>query len=787
MTSELWRARMYAAMHVLRVLAKMRNDYVDTNPALFEVRKELERGIVRRQAFESSGSVSKVLQQGEVAAAELSVELWRSKLQDTAMSYNEAVKNVKGEIESAMQVELDLLESTCDESTIDDPYLEQQRLVMQRAGRAKMEVFCKNVEVIEETSGETMGFLRGMKEQLCKIDVKLDAIQEALLAMDVKLDKVLDDTRMILSNQQAALRQEAEHHQSLLDVLHRDTGFYMYVAIQPPPVVAGCLANQLQFRQLMDDFEGGLNENRSNFFKEFAYPICLNDGNASVVRADLAEGKVHTLVWCATGDGWEAKSDVEPIGLDALLQAKLPKLIIVVLKYGAQQAAKRLSQRAMTGTVVIYMQADMLGEGGHGEDNGRNLFRLIAPIVWELHKDPTSLDKAVERLREQSAQALKDPQRRIIGCYGAVSSKGLKWKPSESSQAEWVLNDAAGMLTASRTNLINPRASLARQKVFSCDLDAVENLKLKLQDSEGTHRVYVIMHDADDSRKDETSRCMAVVLAVCSSFVLARGRFDLVYLIETENDLHRVNTIVTSSNFSHNNTILLWAHLQDSTVLADAECGMTSSWTSEMTAGLIQIMSNNINAHIILTNDDSKTWGSKDVHIDIAIEIQKAWMRPDETADISNNSALEGFLEFVSLTPLVENIVSCPHHEEIKIFFSVRRGISTDGGRIEGDFDPCDLLDLFSSKSDILQQSLKDSLPGSRPIAAMYHDTDDQGCPALLVRIAISDVAYLHELRDIVLGGLFSNVITDRITKAIREELPHIGNVAVNAVTQGLT
>ena len=140
--SQLWRARVYAAMHVLRVLAKMRADCMDANPALSEVLNALERGIVRRQAFESSGAVSTILRQGEVAAAELSVDLWRVKLQDTVSSYKEAVAEVKDEIESTMHVELELLEATSGENEIDDPFLEQQRVVRQRAGRARMEVFC---------------------------------------------------------------------------------------------------------------------------------------------------------------------------------------------------------------------------------------------------------------------------------------------------------------------------------------------------------------------------------------------------------------------------------------------------------------------------------------------------------------------------------------------------------------------------------------------------------------------------------------------------------------------
>ena len=55
------RARVYAAMHTLRVLTVIRGT-VSSDGRLDTVRKQLEKGIVRRQAFETSGAVRKILQ-----------------------------------------------------------------------------------------------------------------------------------------------------------------------------------------------------------------------------------------------------------------------------------------------------------------------------------------------------------------------------------------------------------------------------------------------------------------------------------------------------------------------------------------------------------------------------------------------------------------------------------------------------------------------------------------------------------------------------------------------------
>lgn len=136
-----------------------------------------------RQAFESSGAVRTIMREGEVTVAELSVDLWRVNLQDSATSYKEAVAQVSVEIESTMKVELELLEATSDEKTIDDPYLEIRRLVQQRSGRSKMEVLRCKASAIQKASGAPMKFLGEIDEKLVRVDSKLDAIQEVLLTM----------------------------------------------------------------------------------------------------------------------------------------------------------------------------------------------------------------------------------------------------------------------------------------------------------------------------------------------------------------------------------------------------------------------------------------------------------------------------------------------------------------------------------------------------------------------------------------------------------------------------
>ena len=95
-------------------------------------------------------------------------------LQDEAASYKQATTDVKDELELAMSKELEVLQTATivKDSRVDDPYLEQQRLVRQRATRAELEVVYGNLERLEKVSGVQMTILKEMQAKLEAIDIK---------------------------------------------------------------------------------------------------------------------------------------------------------------------------------------------------------------------------------------------------------------------------------------------------------------------------------------------------------------------------------------------------------------------------------------------------------------------------------------------------------------------------------------------------------------------------------------------------------------------------------------
>jgi len=96
-----------------------------------------------------------------------------------------------------------------------------------------------------------------------------------------------------------------------------DGTLYAYVAVQRPPTVAGQAHSLLNFAASLEDMRIKLEDQGSQWHTHHCYPVSLNDGLMGPLATALRHGGVHSLVWCASGFGWQAPSD-NNLDLDAL-------------------------------------------------------------------------------------------------------------------------------------------------------------------------------------------------------------------------------------------------------------------------------------------------------------------------------------------------------------------------------------------------------------------------------------------------------------------------------------
>ena len=138
---------------------------------------------------------------------------------------------------------------------------------------------------------------------------RLDDIQSKLKEMDEKLDELKEQ----------------------LQKLQKHRGYYMYVAMQPAPVVCGTEhVSNLKFQQQVSLTQDKMDERKKDRIKDKRYPICFAELSSATsvaqkrVKEDLNQG-VFSLVWSGFGCGSDTShnsnaNDIRPLNADALLE-----------------------------------------------------------------------------------------------------------------------------------------------------------------------------------------------------------------------------------------------------------------------------------------------------------------------------------------------------------------------------------------------------------------------------------------------------------------------------------
>ncbi|MDC0526214.1 hypothetical protein OAO87_04350, partial [bacterium] len=102
--------------------------------------------------------------------------------------------------------------------------------------------------------------------------------------------------------------------------------YYVVLAMQPPPLTP---ERRLRFlSSLFAELKDPLLTIGGDLLARGQHPICFSDAEPTRLCALLRDGRAHSLVWCATGVGWEAidaTAGVPSIGFDTLL-ALVPTL-----------------------------------------------------------------------------------------------------------------------------------------------------------------------------------------------------------------------------------------------------------------------------------------------------------------------------------------------------------------------------------------------------------------------------------------------------------------------------
>eukprot|EP01048_Picozoa_sp_COSAG05_P012560 COSAG05_NODE_1267_length_5328_cov_2.245554_1_plen_1512_part_01 len=337
--------------------------------------------------------------------------------------------------------------------------------------------------------------------------------------------------------------------------------------------------------------------------------------------------------------------------------------------------------------------------------------------------DPNDFTKAIvpalqslnDGQSEDITQLLKAAS--VVGgcCQVAAPGRSIQpWTPPPRAQG---LSCVQNLVSMPRTNLDQLTNKLLSLRVLACDLALIDPLQAMMKQQQNIRLLPAAGTEMTSARH------RALALSICLA-ARDESRHGFAPLGST----YRVTSAeeVPSAQSCLGGAVLLWLDLEGNKV-------DMAKLTQEI-ACLCDSSTDDV--HLLLTCDDAFC---------------------DDSDSVTSVEALHEKFEFDEF-PIGEetgmaNIFADELHEEFKLMMSC----DTD------DADVICLLDVFQPDdvADAIQHQLDD-----RPIVAVYRGNGN----AVLVRICISDVAYLHVMRDRLLQGVFCSDLENTLRDKPRRE-----------------
>eukprot|EP01050_Picozoa_sp_SAG11_P009216 SAG11_NODE_852_length_6874_cov_2.914391_2_plen_1844_part_00 len=495
--------------------------------------------------------------------------------------------------------------------------------------------------------------------------------------------------------------------------------FYLHVALQLPPMAIGEKRARAELHARVGELEARLITDRENWVDEMQYPLCLSDASSAVCKleAHLRMGAVYGLLWCGKGYGWEQRlctggetSRFMP-SIDSLIEVvrqdenPAPVLAVICLEYGACRAADDLVAAGIR--TVLWLEISMLGDSCVGI-----LCNIIAPVLRSMHSgaELATSDKQLKALLREKYDSAA-----LGGCIGESPAA---WDPPDGSAQHWhrnLLPDSANLLPDTptlnlRRHMSGPCICSQCLQVVAGDLGLLSEIQVRLLRAANAQRLIIVSPMVPAA----ISRRRAVALELC---VASPGRS---WRISTVDEMCNAAAAALATPPTATPS-LVWLDLFQATApdLAQIE----QRWHEGLESGSF------VNTHLLVTCEDA--------YSEAAVEQFEEGME-------LNEEIIEQFTSDSS------NVHADELHEEFKLSAKFK----SDAGSSRS------LLDVF--EPELLAATMQEQM-GSRPILALYHSSNDM--TAVFVRICISDVGFLHELRDNLLTGKFTSKLAASLQK----------------------
>ena len=477
--------------------------------------------------------------------------------------------------------------------------------------------------------------------------------------------------------------------------------FYSYVIVSPSSVLTVMTAGRRTQIRRMHEIEHQLKTELNGWLLDNNFPIALSDAEEGCVRADVTSGQIHSLVWFAHGAVcWEPHTEPEGIRLRALEEVlRKARFVPPIAIIGMKFGARAAAERLHAAGISRVFWI----RASVIEDGGAELFaNTIAPVLTLL--DATAvvaqdLEDSIETLAHHEWGLVQNEKARVDSWTPLCSEEELR----TTSTRSWLHFKAPPEPFSN----IDSNMSI-KLTVLACDMSNVVNLSKTLctDDDDDSH---IFVSDGADLTNSE--RCRSVALAACESFMLSsHAKFEAVYRIGSASDVSQIE--LPLADVSKTCRLLLWIDLGDIDEPRVSSC---------ISSFLVRLDSRFRHVSCVMT-----CGGASMARI---------------------NETFGEFREFpIGDVIGIPGVTAASLHDEIKITTNLN------------------LLVDSNSTTKKLRRVVENVI--GQPIAGLYHDdvaNEVVGPFTSFIRVHITDVGYLHKLRDRVLIGTFEQELMTQL------------------------
>eukprot|EP00931_Biecheleriopsis_adriatica_P005170 TRINITY_DN10670_c0_g1_i4.p1 TRINITY_DN10670_c0_g1~~TRINITY_DN10670_c0_g1_i4.p1 ORF type:complete len:1418 (+),score=320.03 TRINITY_DN10670_c0_g1_i4:584-4255(+) len=476
---------------------------------------------------------------------------------------------------------------------------------------------------------------------------------------------------------------------------------FMYMAIRPPALASHQKRHSVSANHCLGEIVDKMQEDDVH---SAGYPVIISNDDIDRLKEKTRSMPLHTVVWCATGLGFEPLAqDSQEVRVTELTQLikdeKIkPSVVMMVLQFGARKAAQELYEAGVP--LVIWLQAPFVHHiYEHSDLAYEFFFKVIRPLLRDI-ADDESYETMFKKYQSELDKLVLGRDGHHLGCFPEELHRQCCLNHLFKKRRNPVIDNCMPAVPCS--NLMN---TLPHSRWV--DHDDMVSLRTALGQRQGPKWWLIVPVSEQKARtRKHEDRLRGIVHDACAAFLCHGSAAKIVYRLAAACE---VEDFKREMNRCRDAMSIVWIDLAG---------GQDIQWAAEA----LSLCCNRAECRVVISGGELPD----DLVDEFDLDVANFKVTLQETEDLGSD------------TPE-------PLHDSVRL--SVGNGATENIDLLQEDIHR------------IIVQHAQRHLCDQRTLAALYED--ENHCVAL--KFNICSIKHLQQTRDLFLSGGFQQSLKDEL------------------------